>query len=140
MRLENGYFIWTRGPASLLQLSPHFKAVEFECFCSSPKCTEQRINAQLVERLEAMRMTLGKRITITDGFRCAGAQRELRDRGFPTANGVSTHELGDAADIKASQITPLLELASKRFKAIGIARTWLHVDMRDDKKRRWFYK
>jgi hypothetical protein len=49
--------------------------------------------------------------------------------------------LGNAADISVSSLTTLnlLPIVEKKFKSIGIANNFLHVDLRDDKARRWKY-
>ncbi len=139
MRIENGYHVWTRGPASQLKLGAHFRAAEFECFCSSTKCVEQKIAVALIDKLELVRAEYGGPIVITDGFRCPAAQQELRDKGFPTTKGISMHELGNAVDFKARQMTKLVPIVKKHFRAVGLAKRWLHADLRADKERLWYY-
>jgi uncharacterized protein YcbK (DUF882 family) len=87
-----------------------------------------------------MRKAVGP-LRITSAFRCKEHQASLRKSGILTAVGTSTHELGDAADILAigKPIDVVLAEAPKHFKAIGIAKTFIHVDLRDDKERRWPY-
>ena len=48
---------------------------------------------------------------------------------------------GDAADFSCSALTipELKPLAEKKFMAIGTALSFLHVDLRDGKIRRWKY-
>ena len=54
----------------------------------------------------------------------------------------STHENGEAVDIAPTRmkIPDLLKMAANFFDSIGIAKTFLHLDIRRDKKpRRWDY-
>jgi uncharacterized protein YcbK (DUF882 family) len=79
---------------------------------------------------------------ITSGFRCSEHQQAIRNSGVSTVVAKkSTHEKGDAADISVSSLTSLnlLPIAEKQFKSIGIANNFIHVDLRDDKIRRWKY-
>lgn len=137
--------IWKRGRGH--QLTVNFHCREFECLCGI--CSDQRLDFKLVARLQAVRDDIGLPLKINAGFRCARKQQMLRDQGFETAAGISTHEMGQAADIafvSESDKTPenmaaLLAACEKAgFKAIGIAKRWLHVDERADKVRRWGYK
>jgi uncharacterized protein YcbK (DUF882 family) len=127
---------WDRGVTRAI--SHHFTAKEFTCSCGV--CKLQRIDEQLLAKLEAVREELGAPITVTSGFRCALRQSQLTKQGLETAKGLSTHELGQAADIRAPDISKLLEICEKQFKAIGVAKTFLHVDLRSDTTRRWYYK
>jgi zinc D-Ala-D-Ala carboxypeptidase len=98
--------------------------------------------SELIDKLTLVRIEFGKPIIITDGFRCSSFQELLRAKGLKTAAGKSTHELGHAADIKSqdpSDLQNLLLIVKKYFKAVGIAKTFLHVDIRTDKERTWSY-
>lgn len=123
-----------------IPLSAHFDSSEFDCGCSH--CKETWIEQCLVERLESLRDVLGCPILINSGYRCGHHQGELRERGYPTAKGKSTHEMGMAADITTGRHnSDQLEDAARKagFKAVGIGDGWVHVDSRDDCERKWTY-
>ena len=128
-----------------LPLGKYFNSSEFSCPCSS--CLETKINAHLVEKLNAVREAFGFPIRITSGYRCPDYQEGLKARGYETAVGVSQHELGNAVDLQpaanASGVSigmeNLRKILENYFAAIGEGRTFFHVDMRDDKTRRWSY-
>lgn len=135
---SSGFYVWPKGERT--RLSTHFETWEFECPCK--QCDEQRISSFLVNRLKTIRQNMGALIVITSGYRCANYQEDLRRRGYETAVGISQHQLGNAVDIKpgrASQMSELLRQCEGHFKAIGVGKTFLHVDMRADKVRRWTY-
>jgi uncharacterized protein YcbK (DUF882 family) len=124
------------------KLSDHFISDEWDCPCD--KCVFTLIDLTLVERLEQVRALLSAPIRINSGYRCASYQAELKARGYETAVGTSQHELGKAADIMAdgSDVPGgTLETLSRQagFKAVGVGHNWCHVDLRDDKERRWEY-
>lgn len=130
------YFTWQKGVS--LKLSTHFNTGEFNCQCSYLTCREQRIAKELVEKLELIRTTVGP-LTITSGYRCGDHQRDLiKDVNLKTVSN-SQHMLGNAADIKASDMKLLREQAELSFDALGISKTFIHVDLRNDKKRSWTY-
>lgn len=131
------YLTWKKG--ELKQLSPHFASHELECPCPYRSCKEQRVSQELLQRLENIRGALGSPVKVTSAFRCREYQKHLEEQGYNTAKGISTHELGHAADIKAADIVRLKQLAHWQFKAVGEASTWVHVDLRDDKTRLWYY-
>lgn len=121
-------------------LSEHFNSDEFDCHCGC--CTQTLIDTELVNKLEAMRTLIGKPIKINSGYRCAHRQEQLRQMGFETASGKSQHELGKAADIMCDGMTgaELDKIArSVGIKAVGVAHNWIHLDLRDDRERRWTY-
>lgn len=122
-------------------LSPYFNSSEFDCPC--PQCTTTKIDPKLITLLTALREKTGP-LRITSGYRCPHYQTELRLRGYPTANGPSQHEFGGAADIVGAGTeysgAELEKLAREvGFKAVGVASSWVHVDIRSDKERRWVY-
>lgn len=131
------HFIWQRGEAK--QLSPHFGSIEFTCPCSIRTCVMQHISRDLVANLETVRATLGVPVKVTSGFRCPAYQAELKARGYETAVGVSQHELGNAADVRCpAKHDELVKLCESLFDAVGVARSFVHVDTRPG-KRRWSY-
>lgn len=140
------YFVWEK-KRGLFTLSDHFDAYEFECPCKYTSCIEQKIAKKLIEKLDTVRSSLKCPLHVNSGYRCAKYQEELRNRGYETSAGVSQHELGNAADIfpvgqayiVAKKVIELRDLVSALFKAVGEARTFFHVDLRDDKTRRWVY-
>jgi zinc D-Ala-D-Ala carboxypeptidase len=126
---------WTRGKN--LPISQHFNSKEFTCSCGV--CSMQKVERELIKRLEEVRAIYGKPIKVTSGFRCERYQEALRAQGLQTAVGKSTHSEGRAADITGDDLVALELACTKMFKAIGVAKTFLHVDLRDDKVRRWTY-
>jgi uncharacterized protein YcbK (DUF882 family) len=119
--------------------SPFFNLREFECKCGL--CARQTISTELVKKLHKIRTELGLPITVTSGYRCAAYQARLRG-SLPvghTAKGRSSHEAGNAADLACRDMDKLLKLCESEFKAIGVASTFVHVDTRSDKLRRWKY-
>lgn len=121
-------------------LSLHFSVAEFNCPCK--ECILTVVDLDIIPKLEALRTLLGTKLTITSGYRCRAYQEALRLRGYETALGVSQHELGRAADVSngVSLGHELEDAAHKAgFKAVGVGSNWVHVDLRDDKDRRWSY-
>lgn len=124
---------WTRGATGAL--SAYFTAKEFTCKCGV--CRDQRVSKELIKKLDLVRAAVGP-ITITSGFRCGLHQANLTKQGLNTAKN-STHCIGQAADITCGDLAALFTACEAEFKAIGTAATFLHVDLRADKVRRWSY-
>lgn len=132
---------WLKGMAPLSGVT-HFALKEFECPCRHDSCVTQLIQAELLFSLEQVRVEYGKPIRITSGYRCAAYQADLKARGYETAKGRSPHEDGAGADIQPVdmlEVALLEQIVLKYFKAVGTGRTFLHVDTRADKVRRWSY-
>lgn len=133
------YLHWKKGERK--QLSPHFYSHEFSCRCKYPTCVAQQVSQELIDSLEKLRVALDSPITVTSGYRCKQQQEYLR-RNLPaghTASGTSTHETGDAADITSDDVGALALAAANQFMAIGTASSFIHVDTRKGKVRRWKY-
>jgi hypothetical protein len=136
------YFQWKRG--ANLQLSPHFNSSEFECSCR--QCTDQKIAVALVEKLELVREEYGAPLQITSAYRCLQRQKELlNDPKIQTVKN-SQHTIGNAVDVRpvvrsltSANMGRLLFILRKQFRAIGLAATFYHVDLRADKEREWKY-
>ncbi len=123
------------------RLSTHFMLREFDCPCQV--CVETILDSALISKLEALRAQTGP-LRINSGYRCSNYQTELRLRGYETATGVSQHTEGRAADVMSedSRFSGVaLESFARTagFMAVGVGGTWVHVDLRDDKERRWEY-
>jgi uncharacterized protein YcbK (DUF882 family) len=89
-----------------------------------------------------VRVAFNAPITINSGYRCAVKQEQLRKAGYETAVGISSHELGIAADISAPDMAALGVAVEKVFGpySIGTANSFYHVDSRPNGPRRWSYK
>jgi uncharacterized protein YcbK (DUF882 family) len=124
-------------------LSPHFKSGEFVCPCSN--CKETKVDSDLITKLQELREKVGSPLRVNSGYRCQAYQDELRARGYETSSGISQHTLGRAADVMRAdpgsngvELEKLARLVG--FKAVGVGHSWIHIDLRDDKERRWEYK
>lgn len=138
------HYHWDTGTVE--RLGTYFTTSEFE----SPGTNSQKISKELIHKLDILRKRLGMPITVTSGYRSQEYQDDLTRRGYKTAKR-SQHLFGNAADIvvKHPAGTPLATIvatneilytiAQTEFKAIGIGKTFLHVDTRSDKQRRWYY-
>ncbi len=131
--------IWSRSDLATWK-SKHFSAKEFEC--KDGICTRQLADDKLIKMLDEVREMVALPITITSGFRCAKRQDDLRKQGYETATGISSHEMGQAADIACADMTKLKEACEKVFAkySVGVAKSFIHVDIRTGGPRRWGYK
>lgn len=135
-------------------VQPNFQASEFDCRCKSFKCQETLIDDDLAFCLQLMHDKLMLPLHITEGYRCAIRQQELRDAKKPdgspkylTAAGRSPHEDGLAADVRTGKHSGAdLEAVARKagFRAVGVGKKFVHVDTRDimtrtHKPRRWVY-
>jgi uncharacterized protein YcbK (DUF882 family) len=125
-------------------VSEHFLAKEFDCECKRPSCDKTLIDDDLVDLLEALRGVIARPLAITSGFRCQGHHDDLTNSGHKTAK-FSPHLKGMAVDVKCCGKSGYqLETAARKagFRAVGRAKTWVHVDTRgliDGRVRAWFY-
>lgn len=112
--------------------SPHFSDQELACPC----CGVNLCTGPLVNALEALRAEVGLPITVNSGYRCGPHNQAVG--GEPN----SYHVRGMAADVKVKGIAPteLYEIARRipAFGGFGVAKTFLHVDVRTQKAR-WCY-
>lgn len=124
------------------QLSSNFESTEFDCPCINRECVFTYIDLDLITKLQSLRDIVRVPLFINSGFRCTKHQLDLKERGHQTASLVSSHEHGMAADIFTIKHTGLeLEEMARDlgFKAVGVGESWIHVDLRRDKHRRWEY-
>jgi len=145
LKEENGYYIWEKG--QVLKLSEHFSTKEMNCHCEYPECKEQRISKDLIEKLEEVREEAAEPLIVTSAYRCSEYQEYLREEAKKPGGKLtvvakkSTHELGDAVDVcpKSRPVEFGFEdMCAKHFDSIGLAKNFLHLDLRKG-KRRWNY-
>lgn len=106
----------------------YFKAKEFQCKCG---CDSNEMHQEFVDKLTLAREIAGIPFVITSGYRCAKHNKAV--------GGVagSAHTTGWAVDIAAAtgeqkfKITQALIIAG--FTRIGIAKSFIHVDMDSSK-------
>lgn len=140
MKKDDKYYYWEKG--QVYKFNQYFNTREFSCQCKNSDCVEQKVAIELVNKLTELREAIQEPLTITSGYRCEKHQQALRTQGVNTVVAKkSTHELGEGVDVKPTRLTikNLEGMAAKYFKAIGIAKTFLHLDLRNDKIRRWNY-
>lgn len=121
------------------KLSRNFRAYEFDCRCS--RCTETKVDTDLVAYLQRIRDRFGKAVHITGPYRCPTHNAEI-----PNASKTSKHMLGMAADIVVEGVAPAEVAAyaeSIGVKGIGLYEKadagddFVHIDTRD-KKSFWY--
>ena len=126
------YYVWEKGEQ--FQLGTHFSSKEFECKCDLKGCKKQHISKDLIVKLDRTRTKLKTPLVITSGYRC-----EEHNKAIGGAKH-SQHPKGNAADVRARHMNKLYNLLELEFKAIGDARdSFIHIDVRNNKKRRWTY-
>lgn len=116
-------------------MNSYFRKDEFTC---KGNCCSNDVQQELIDRLNLLRHEFGKPIIVTSGYRCPEHNKKIG--GHPN----STHTRGIAADITcldSKDLNQLYILCCKYFKAVGDGRDrkFIHVDLRDDKIRRWTY-
>mgnify|MGYP000044741057 FL=1 len=102
----------------------YFKAKEFQCKCG---CNTNGIEQSFVDKLTQAREIAGIPFVITSGYRCAEHNKAV--------GGVagSAHTTGWAVDISAGtgeqKFKIVKALIDAGFTRIGVAKTFIHVDM-----------
>lgn len=109
-------------------LTVNFSRSEFACKCG---CGLDSIDPSFVWKLQNSRDIVGVPYTITSGCRCQA--HNARSGGAPSSAHVPRENYRNVrcADIACSDILTrkrILADVVKRFKHVGIARTFIHVD------------
>jgi uncharacterized protein YcbK (DUF882 family) len=121
--------MWNRGNAPR-HVARNFHLGEFECRCGA--CELQYIDSNLLEMLDDLRELIKAPIMIIEGFRCSAYNKTIQ------GSSKSRHVRGMAADIRVPKysLEELEKLAGRYFGRIGVANTFLHVDV-DDGEANW---
>ena len=104
------------------QLTKNFNLSEFVCHCG---CGSDYINPELVNKLQLVRDNMGP-MSVTSGVRCKPHNTKIG--GSPT----SSHISGVAVDLKCDSgpfRQQILTELTKHFQRIGIAKSFVHVDI-----------
>lgn len=117
-------------------LSTHFFKKEFKCPCKKCIHKKVRISCMLLFKLEMMILIIDKGfdchkpVIVLSGNRCE--EENKRVGGHPNSAHIPK-PCGRAADIKVKGITPIdLGLIAEEVEGlrIGIAKTYIHVDVK----------
>ena len=113
-------------------LSKHFDSSEFACQCG---CGDDRIDPELVDLLEEIRVALDRPVRITSGVRCQSHNESIggvaKSAHVPVDLFDGKGPVSRAVDIAVPDsryryaITPLLW---SRFQRIGFGKSFYHVD------------
>ena len=123
-----------------MQLTRNFQLSEFQCPCCGaspdPESAEFKF---FVGKLQEIRDLCRFPLKINSGFRC-----KKHNKSLPNSSSNSSHLIGLAADIAiANDYARLIFLSSAikcEIKRIGIAKTYIHLDIDDDKNNAiWVY-
>ena len=118
----------------------YFKLSEFNC----PFLNDQKMNYTFLEKLDEAREIAEIPFKITSGYRTKEYNEDLIKRGYKASRN-SSHLKGLAADISVkdskSRFIVFNSLLLAGFTRIGIADTFIHVDLDTDKTQNviWTY-
>ncbi len=111
-----------------------FETKEFECQCG---CGQVDMQDHFLEKLNMARSIADIPFVITSGFRCKSYNEALVANPNIYASKTSPHLDGIAADIhctnSADRYKIIIALHSVGLNRIGIAKTFVHADGRDQK-------
>ncbi len=115
---------------------PNFSVAELSCRCTGQYCNGHYWHAPtMLDGLQYIRAQVGRPLSINSGHRCA--QWNAAVGGAP----LSQHRTL-AADISLRGLDRHAVLSAAKafgFTGLGLARTFLHVDLRQ-RPANWFYK
>ena len=112
----------------------YFKISEFDS--PDEPGSGKMMEPSVIEKLDIARDIYGHPIIINSGFRTIARHKYLTEKGYPTSAN-SSHLLGWAADLhvdnSARRYLLIEALLDAGFNRIGIAKSYLHVDLDPEK-------
>lgn len=118
-----------------IKLYKYFDESEFAC----KETGRNEIKPELIHMLDELRERCGFPFVITSGYRDPTHSAE-RNKSFPR---LGTHVQGIAADIAVSDGTQRYKIVQEAhnmgFGGIGVAKSFVHVDMRTGTPVMWTY-
>lgn len=113
--------------------SKNFKSEELACSC----CGEEHIQQWALDKLQMVRNSTGRPLKITSAYRCGNHPVEARKKK------AGTHHQGIAFDIYTSNGAERYQIITQGLLAgatgIGVAKSFIHLDWRDDTPVIWTY-
>lgn len=111
----------------------YFKLSEFDC----KETGENKMSKEFLQKLDELRHYCGFPFAVTSGYRSINHSSEKhKPKG-------GTHTQGIAADISVSNGVDRINIVSKAlelgFTGIGVAKTFVHVDIRESTPVMWTY-
>lgn len=108
-------------------MNEFFKKEELDCPC----CGQYKMDPVLMAQLNALREKYGAPLIINSGYRCDKHNAEVGGKIH------SYHLQGMAVDIATFRMTnemksKFMKLTHEYFKGIGIAKSFVHLDVRED--------
>ena len=108
-----------------------------------PKSQGGKMDLEFLHKLDEARMLAGTPFKITSGYRSQAYNEDLRKRGYKASNN-SSHCKGCAVDIAVNsglqRSAIVCALIKAGFTRLGIAKTFVHVDLDKDKQNSiWLY-
>ena len=110
----------------------YFKLEDFDC----QETGENEMNVDFIHSLDQLRAACEFPFIVTSGFRSREHSAEKRK------SKAGTHAYGIAADIKVSggaQRLAIVKHASAMGMSVGVAKTFVHVDVRKTEPMCWCY-
>ena len=111
----------------------YFQLSEFDC----KETGENKMHKDFLQKLDELRHYCGFPFLITSGYRSVNHSVEVK-KSKP-----GTHTQGIAADISINNGVDRINIVSKAlelgFTGIGVANTFVHVDIRDSTPVMWTY-
>tara|TARA_R110002074_G_scaffold91272_4_gene199700 strand:+ start:13544 stop:13894 length:351 start_codon:yes stop_codon:yes gene_type:complete len=111
----------------------YFNREEFDC----QETGENKISDEFIHKLDKLRESCGFSFTITSGYRSSKHSIEQRKAK------AGTHAQGIAADIKVSGGAQRMKIVEEAlalgFTGVGVAKTFVHVDIRETTPVLWCY-
>ena len=108
----------------------YFLQDEFACKCGSCGGLEE-MDEHFISKLFDLRERINRPMVITSGFRCS-----LHPQAFRPSGQSSTHHLGIAADIRATNGGERYQIVkhaiAMNFQGVGVAKSFVHVDLASD--------
>ena len=108
----------------------YFLQDEFACKCVLCGGLEE-MDEHFISKLFDLRERINRPMVITSGFRCS-----LHPQAFRPSGQSSTHHLGIAADIRATNGGERYQIVkhaiAMNFQGVGIAKSFVHVDLASD--------
>ncbi len=108
-------------------ITKNFSKKELSCPC----CSKMEMKASFIERLQKLRDVLASPLVITSAYRC-----KKHNDSLPGSARHSQHMDGVAVDIACSDASfrflLIAEAVRQGFRGIGIAKTFIHLDSREE--------